>query len=290
MYTSLKETLNFYGVDCNHSYYISTGKALFKFPEKPFRMDFYAFCVCTSGSITLEIDNNTYLISENSFLISAPSTIVHFKKSSSNFKMKLLFFEKNFLLKNISNPFIIEKTGLFYNGIYSIVKAPKEAVNNLLKLLQYLELKSNAEGIFTDEIIRSIIFNILLEIAEITHQNTKNISNQLNAISTTYLRFRELVQKHILEQKSIQFYASLLHVSNNYLIEIVKKSSGKTPHQIIDEMLLKEAFVFLGDTELTISQIATLLHFNSTSAFGRFFKKHASVSPSEYRKKQNLTR
>jgi hypothetical protein len=56
------------------------------------------------------------------FLVAAPSTIVKFLKTSQDFMMKLLFFDKNFLIKNISNPFIIEKMNLFSQGSYSIVK------------------------------------------------------------------------------------------------------------------------------------------------------------------------
>jgi AraC-like DNA-binding protein len=72
--------------------------------------------------------------------------------------------------------------------------------------------------------------------------------------------------------RTVQFYAEQLCISNKYLIEIIKKSSGKTPHEVIDEALLKEAYVMLGNPELTISEIAFELQFNSASAFGRFFK------------------
>jgi AraC-like DNA-binding protein len=69
---------------------------------------------------------------------------------------------------------------------------------------------------------------------------------------------------------------------------VVKKASGKTPHQVIDEILLKEAYIMLGNSAVTISEIAFELQFNSASAFGRFFKKHTSCSPSEYRNKENI--
>ena len=68
----------------------------------------------------------------------------------------------------------------------------------------------------------------------------------------------------------------------------IKKASGKTPHEVIDETLLKEAYVMLGNPDITISEIAFDLQFNSASAFGRFFKKHTALSPSEYRNKENI--
>ncbi len=244
--------------------------------------------VCVSGSIEFEIDTEKYIFSKNGFLISAPSTYLKFRNASSDFKMKLLFFDKNYLLKNISNPFIIEKLNLFRdNKSYSIVKSDLEA-KHLLNLLLYLEEKTKQSGAFKNEIIRTIIFNILLEVAEISNKIHPITPNSKSIRDTLFLKFKKLVEEHILKQNSVYFYAEQLCVSNKYLIEIVKKSCGKTPHEIIDEALLKEAHILLSDTSLSITQIAYKLQFNSSSAFGRFFKKHTSISPSEYRKKENL--
>jgi AraC-like DNA-binding protein len=58
-----------------------------------------------------------------------------------------------------------------------------------------------------------------------------------------------LVKENILQHKDVQYYADKLFITNKYLILIVKKATGKTPHQIIDEALLKEACVLLGYPE-----------------------------------------
>ncbi|RLJ33446.1 AraC-like DNA-binding protein [Chryseobacterium sp. 7] len=287
-YENLHDTLSFYSIDCRQSYYISSGKHIFEFPKAPFRMDYYALCICTSGEINIEIDQQEYKVDAHSFLMAAPSTIVKFVKTSDDFRMKLLFFDKNFLIKNISNPFIIEKMNLFSKGSYSIVKT--SAKNSLLlqNLLDDLDKKSNKQGKFTDEIIRTIIFHILLETAEIMEQQNFANPKKEEGKKDLYLKFSKLIRENITRERMVQFYADQLHVSNKYLIEIIKKASGKTPHEVIDEALLKEAYVMLGNPDLTISEVAFELQFNSASAFGRFFKKHTALSPSEYRMKENI--
>ncbi|MDR4892897.1 MULTISPECIES: helix-turn-helix domain-containing protein [unclassified Chryseobacterium] len=287
-YENLHDTLSFYSIDCRQSYYISSGKPIFEFPKAPFRMDYYALCICTAGEINIEIDRQKYKVDVHSFLMAAPSTIVKFGKTSDDFKMKLLFFDKNFLIKNISNPFIIEKMNLFSKGSYSIVKTTVKNSSLLQNLLDDLEKKSKKEGKFTEEIIRTIIFLLLLETAEIMeHQNTANPAKE-EGKKDLYLKFSQLIRENINRERTVQFYADQLHVSNKYLIEIIKKASGKTPHEVIDEALLKEAFVMLGNPDITISEVAFELQFNSASAFGRFFKKHTALSPSEYRMKENI--
>lgn len=288
-YENLHDTLSFYSIDCRQSYYISSGKPIFEFPKTPFRMDYYALCVCTAGEIHIEIDRQKYKVDVHSFLIAAPSTIVKFGKTSNDFTMKLLFFDKNFLIKNISNPFIIEKMNLFSKGSYSIIKTTAKNSSQLQNLLDYLDKKSKKQGKFTEEIIRTIIFNLLLETAEIIEQeNSSNPDKKEEGKKDLYLKFSKLIRENITRERMVQFYADQLHVSNKYLIEIIKKASGKTPHEVIDEALLKEAYVMLGNPDMTISEIAFELQFNSASAFGRFFKKHTTLSPSEYRMKENI--
>ncbi|WP_426479511.1 helix-turn-helix domain-containing protein [Chryseobacterium sp. CBSDS_008] len=287
-YENLHDTLSFYSIDCCQSYYISSGKPIFEFPKSPFRMDYYALCICTSGEINIEIDRQKYKAGADSFLIAAPSTIVKFGKTSDDFTMKLLFFDKNFLIKNISNPFIIEKMNLFSKGSYSILKTTATNSSLLQNLLDYLDKKSKKQGKFTEEIIRTIIFNLLLETAEIMEQENAANPEKEEGKKDLYLKFSKLIRENITRERTVQFYADQLHVSNKYLIEIIKKASGKTPHEVIDEALLKEAYVMLGNPEITISEIAFELQFNSASAFGRFFKKHTTLSPSEYRTKENI--
>lgn len=280
---NLQDTLSFYNIDCQNSFYISTGESIFKFPEKPFRMDYYAFCICTQGEIDLKINTIKYKISVGSLLCSAPSTIVHFLNATNDFQMQLVFFEKNFLLTNISDPFIIEKMGLFQKDLYSIVNTSKKNTEVLLDIVEKLKEKEINRGVFTQQIIRTLIFYLLLEIAEIIQNTNPNTMAGNDSQINLYLRFNKLIQKNILKQKSVQFYANLLCISNKYLIEVTKKTTGKTPHQVLDESLLKEAFVLLGNPELSVSEIAYKLQFNSISAFGRFFKKQTTISPSEYR-------
>ena len=284
LYENLKETLVFYGVNCNEPYYISSGNSILKFPKKSFRIDFYAFCICLAGNIELEIDNNTYNLNQNGFLISAPSTIIKFKKVSKDFRMKLLFFSKDFLLKNIANPFIIDKMNLFRYGSYNILEADIQQAVPLYAFLDYLKIKTSIKGKFTEEIIRTIIFNLLLEIAEIVSLEGGDSKENKKKKKELFLKFDELVKENILLYKDVGFYAKQLCISDKYLIEVVKKATGKTPHQIIDEALLKEAYVMLGNPGYSITQIADLLQFSSVSAFGRFFKKYASISPTEYRR------
>ncbi|WP_211092896.1 MULTISPECIES: helix-turn-helix domain-containing protein [Chitinophaga] len=252
-------------------------------------MDFYAFCICVSGQVEVEIDNHSYHIGPNSFLISAPSTIIRIIRFSKDFRMKLLFFDKIFLLKNIANPFFIEQLSLFRNATFSVINPGEKHSSQLFAQLNYLQQQTGRTGRFMEDIIRVIIIQLLLEVATLVDNEKATMAGNMQDANNLFFKFTKLVRENALHYKDVQFYADKLFITNKYLINIVKKTTGKTPHEIIDEALLKEVCVLLNDPEKTISQIAMDTGFSSTSSFGRFFKKYVSISPQEYRKHHLLS-
>ncbi len=83
----------------------------------------------------------------------------------------------------------------------------------------------------------------------------------------------------------VPFYAEQLNITPQYLSLIVKSLTGRTPSQFIFERLYCEARTLLCHPNLSIKEISELLQFSDQSAFGKFFKKHAGLSPVEFRKK-----
>ncbi|MFH6995125.1 helix-turn-helix domain-containing protein [Flavobacterium sp. FlaQc-48] len=287
-YNKIRDTLAYFEVENSLPYYVSSGKKQIDYPQQPFRMDYYSLCICTAGTIVMAIDGQQHYIKPFTLLVARPATIIAFHTISDEFRVKLLFFEKEFLLKNISDPFIIEKLAFFKDRSFELLQLREQEAKKLIKLMKYLESKIEADLKFKDEIVRTIIFNLLLETAELLPQETPETVLILNNPKDIYFQFLNLVMDNITQHKGVHYYAEKLHISNKYLIQIVKKAADKTPHEIIDAHLLKEAVVLLGNPAINISDIAYRLRFNSVSAFGRFFKKHSSVSPSDYRRLQHL--
>lgn len=62
-----------------------------------------------------------------------------------------------------------------------------------------------------------------------------------------------------------------------------KTTVGVTPQDYITNLRMKKAKVLLGETDLTIGQIATSCGFGNEYYFSNFFKKHNNLSPSEFR-------
>lgn len=106
---------------------------------------------------------------------------------------------------------------------------------------------------------------------------------QVSRENPILLRFQQLVSKYFKESRSVSFYADLIHISPNHLNKVVKTETGKSASHLIDEVCILEAKVLLGQTTLAIQEVALALGFEDPSYFNRYFKKHAGISPRNYR-------
>lgn len=98
-----------------------------------------------------------------------------------------------------------------------------------------------------------------------------------------FIRFMELLSKYFTQERHVEFYASKMHISPQYLSTTVKQVSGKSPSVWIANRTIEEIKHRLLHTEATIKEIAYALNFPNLSFFGKFFKKATGMSPKQYR-------
>ena len=110
-------------------------------------------------------------------------------------------------------------------------------------------------------------------------------SRHLSGDELLMQRFLAEVRAHYKEERRVIFYAERLHLTAGYLASLVRRVSGKTPSDWIDEFIVLEAKVLLKSSGLTIQQISDKLHFPSQSFFGKYFKRLTGISPKGYREK-----
>ena len=79
------------------------------------------------------------------------------------------------------------------------------------------------------------------------------------------------------------YFANRLGIAPKHVSMVVKKVSGRTASDWIDEYVVLEAKQMLRTTTLTVQEVSRELNFANQSFFGKYFKKHVGMSPSEYR-------
>ena len=82
---------------------------------------------------------------------------------------------------------------------------------------------------------------------------------------------------------SVAWMADKLHFSVGYFGDLIKKETGQTAQQYIQNKIIDLAKQELLSSDLPVSEIASRLGFEYPQHFTRMFKKVTGKSPSEYR-------
>ncbi|MCB5173377.1 helix-turn-helix domain-containing protein [Bacteroides fragilis] len=80
-------------------------------------------------------------------------------------------------------------------------------------------------------------------------------------------------------------YANRLSIHVNHLNKVVKDTTGKTTSAMITERIWTECTQYLLHSNLSVSEIAYSLGFESIAYFSKFYRKHTGSSPSKIRKR-----
>lgn len=117
----------------------------------------------------------------------------------------------------------------------------------------------------------------------ITRDNVnKDILSRLEEIINGYYISGTAAEKGLL---SVAYCADALHLSPNYLGDLIKKETGLSPQMHIRRALIGMAKDYLNDPLLTINEISYKLGFQYPQHFTRMFKKDTGQTPKEYRER-----
>ena len=156
---------------------------------------------------------------------------------------------------------------------------PAPQFKALFNLVQSMHAESAQGGTHATQILAAYLKVFLLKSLSFFKvagaQSTKHPQQVLT-------RFEALIQQEYIQHKSVPFYAQALAISARQLSNLTQLTVGKTPLQVIHDVMLNEAKALLAQSNNTVTQVAYAMGFEEPAHFSRFFKKHTALSPSAY--------
>ena len=169
-----------------------------------------------------------------------------------------------------------------------------------------LHLSEDERGIITDclakikmELIhpidklskRLIARNIQLLLDYCMRFYNRQFTTREDANKDVLTRFETLLDDYFQSGKvqtdglpSVKYFAERVYLSPNYFGDLIKKSTGKTAQEYIQNKIIDTAKEMLLGTGKTVNQISEELGFQYSQHFNRVFKKNVGYTPNEYRK------
>lgn len=259
---------------------------IFRFPS---RLNALIIGVGTEGETSLTSNLQEFRLKKDSLFIFSPKHILQVQ-SNNRFKAHLIVIAPDFLKRiNIDTkrmmPLFLQFGSL---PCMELTQAESQSLRSFISMVEQ-ELKGS-ETDFSSEIIGGLIAATIYKVGDIlTHYHTEHpeVDSPIHNRAEEYFRqFTELLGEHYKHERSVGFYARQLCITPKYLTTLIKRISGKSVSEWIDNYVILEAKTLLKYSNMSVQEIAYYLNFPNQSFFGSYFKRNAGMSPSQYKAKK----
>ncbi len=153
-------------------------------------------------------------------------------------------------------------------------------IQNLIENLLYALISDTQTSQVTNQSTMGLLFLNLLE-----HTDKLAYSENVDAIVIQVMSYIEANYK----SGSLQELANSLHYDFYWLSREIKRQTGKTYTQILQEKRLNQSAFLLANTDMKIYDISESVGYENISYFHRIFTDKYGVSPKKYRDRQNTS-
>ena len=249
--------------------------------NEPFRIDMTMAIIYEQGSADLKINMRDYHIEAPAVLLVLNDQIYQSAGHSEDLRSKVILMSRSFsdsLFAN-SGEILPLKSSIMKNPVMKI-ENEENVFGQFFQLLQNIAASPRQE--FKIESARHLTLSMFYGYSHLKHEvnEVKGTNSRQEEIFT---KFTELLERHHKKEREIAFYADKMCMTSKHLSQVIKDYTGKTALGIIEEYVISEAKSMLLSTTMSIQQISDELKFPSQSVFGKYFKRVAGISPSEYR-------
>jgi AraC-like DNA-binding protein len=130
--------------------------------------------------------------------------------------------------------------------------------------------------------VEAVVFAAIVDFAERVSQcRNSNVSKPVYTC-------KEYIYLHLFEEITMQQLSDISRLHPDYLSQLFKKETGLTLMNYIQHERIEEAKNLLVHSHDTIASIGERLTFYDQSHFVKVFKKHAGMTPKQYRSRQRF--
>lgn len=248
--------------------------------SKPFRLNFYIILYITSGKGRHEIDFEVYDFKAGDMLFIAQNQVHRFFADTQATGYIILFTEDYIYTNSEMNihDFLDHFNMPLYNPMIEI-DVSEEASNRILIDLLYKEYQA-VDCTVKIQLLKSLLRSFMLTIRRFKKGNEQR---EYSGVYKRFMEFKNLVEMHYKEKKTVGEYAKMMLVSEKTINQSTRRAVDLSAKQFIIDRILLEIKRYIGQGELTINEISDLMGFDEPSNLTKFFKRYEGVSPTEFR-------
>ncbi|MEC3965301.1 helix-turn-helix transcriptional regulator [Flagellimonas halotolerans] len=249
----------------------------------------YAIFIKDTKGCKIKYGGKDYDYDEGTLVFIAPNQTIGLGNYSPNYKPKgyALLFHPDLLLGTELGRKIHSYSFFAYSSNEALHLSTKER-RVILSLLEKIQFE--LEQTIDKHSKKLIVSNIELFLDYCTRfYDRQFLTREIENIGSLE-KFEKLLNDYFASDQpqkygtpSVGYFAECLHLSSNYFGDLVKKETGKSAQEYIQNKLIEVAKERVFDPNKSVSEIAYGLGFKYPQHFTRLFKQRVGHSPSEFR-------
>ncbi|MGN7863653.1 helix-turn-helix domain-containing protein [Chryseobacterium sp. 22458] len=249
----------------------------------PHRTNFYHIVWFKNGGYNHLVDFEPVEIESNTIIFLSRHKIHSFDEKVNLNGLAILFTD-DFFCKTEEHSRFLNSTALFND----LLTLPQITINEESIFTGIIELMENEllhpADHFQPELLRNYLHSFLL-LAE-REREKEGFSGPKKSADLDYvIVFKDMLEKNYTRLKQVSSYAKEIHVTEKRLNQATSKILGKSPKKLIDERVMLEAKRLLIYTTESVKEIGYKLGFEEPTNFIKYFRKHNTQTPIEFREK-----
>lgn len=252
----------------------------------PCRIDAFIIGVGTEGETSVSFNLHEFKLKKDSIFIFTPKNVLQVN-SQQYFKADVIAISPDFMRRiNID---IKNMMPLFLKFVENpaLTLTPEESRSMRGMIAQIERETRGPETHFSFDIVSGLIAATIYKVGDIMYhylaEHPEEQNNSHNRAEEYFKQFTHLLGEHFREERSVGFYARQLCITPKYLTTLIKRISGQSVSEWIDNYVIQEAKTLLKYSTMSIQEIAYYLNFPNQSFFGSYFKRNTGMSPSQYK-------
>ena len=252
----------------------------------PCRIDAFIIGVGTEGETSVSFNLHEFKLKKDSIFIFTPKNVLQVN-SQQYFKADVIAISPDFMRRiNID---IKNMMPLFLKFVENpaLTLTPEESRSMRGMIAQIERETRGPETHFSFDIVSGLIAATIYKVGDIMYhylaEHPEGQNNSHNRAEEYFKQFTHLLGEHFREERSVGFYARQLCITPKYLTTLIKRISGQSVSEWIDNYVILEAKTLLKYSTMSIQEIAYYLNFSNQSFFGSYFKRNTGMSPSQYK-------
>lgn len=237
----------------------------------------------------VDYGRNSFDFNEGVMVFSAPGQVYTNRREVKQGDVQgwMLYFHPD-LIRNTHLGSIIDQYSFFNYDVYEALHLSEEEEQRVNVCLD--NIKSEYEQRIDNHSQRVIVSNLELLLNYALRFYERQFNTRTNQSKDVVAQFERSLKRYYSEHKAldlgvppIQAFADEAHLSQHYFSDLIKKETGRSPKDHINDYIVEQAKNKLIGSELSISEIAYDLGFNYPHYFTRLFKSKTGQTPVEYR-------